>query len=96
MAFYIELTRIKSQEINYAYYRYEYSIVTEYIKNKAGKCRGISKRIDGTIRIHLKTGDVEVVKIAPGENGMHVNRAALALIKHWKDGDLPEKTYWAS
>lgn len=96
MAFYIELNKIHSEEENFVYYSYEFRIVTEYVKNKAGKLRGKSKLVTGKLRINKISGEVDVIQSAEGDNGMYSQRAILALIKHWRKGEFPDKTCWAS
>lgn len=96
MAFYIELNKINSEEENFVYYSYEFHVIAEVIKNKAGKLRGKSKLVKGKLKINKKSGEVDVVELAEGDNGMYVQRATLTLIKHWRQGEFPDKTCWAS
>lgn len=95
MAFYIELTKT-SNEQDYVYYDYEFSFVAEVVRNEKGKLRGKSKLVKGKVRICKKTGGVEILELAEGDNGMHAQRASWALMKHWKKGEFPDKTCWAS
>lgn len=95
MAFYIELNKINENEVH-ATYTYEFHITVEFVKNKAGKLRGKSKLVKGELQIDKKSGDVKVIKHAEGETGMYVQRATLVLLKHWRQGEFPEKTCWAS
>lgn len=96
MAFYIELNKILNEEENFAYYLYEFQLPTEAVRNAAGKLRGTSKLVKGKIRINMKSGEVDIIELAEGDNGMYVQRATLALMKHWKKGEFPDKTCWAS
>lgn len=96
MAFYIELNKIHNNDDNFVYYSYEYSIITENAKNKAGKLRGKSKLVSGMLKINKTTGEVNVVENAEGDSGMYSQRATLTLIKHWKKGEYPDRTCWAS
>jgi hypothetical protein len=96
MAFYIELNKVHNDKENFAYYVYKFSLPTEPVKNAAGKLRGASKLVNGKIRINKTTGEVDVVQLSEGDNGMYVQRAGLALMKHWKKGEFPEKTFWIS
>ena len=96
MAFYIELNKVHNDEEDFTCYIYEFYLPTEPTKNAAGKLRGSSKLVNGKIKINKKTGEVDVVKLAEGDNGMYVQRASLALMKHWKKGEFPDKTCWAS
>jgi hypothetical protein len=96
MAFYIELIKTGKEEDNFVDYIYEFSLPYETFTNKAGKIRSRSKLVRGRARISKETGEVEVIELAEGDNGMYVQRATLALIKHWRQGEFPEKTCWAS
>ena len=81
MAFYIELIKT-GKEDNFVDYIYEFYLPYETFKNKVGKLRSKSKLVSGKIRINKGTGEVEIIKLAEGDNGMYVQRATLALIKH--------------
>lgn len=96
MAFYIELNKTQNDEEDFAYYMYEFYLPTEPVKNSVGKLRGGSKLVNGKIRINRKTGKVDVIEFAEGDNGMYVQRASLTLMKHWKKGKFPDKICWAS
>lgn len=96
MAFYIELHKIHNDEKDFAYYVYEFSLPTKPVRNATGKLRCTSKLVNGKIRINKITGDVDVVQLAEGDNGIYMQRAGLALIKHWEKGEFPERTCWAS
>jgi hypothetical protein len=48
------------------------------------------------LKIDKRNGDVHTLELAEGDNGMYAQRASWALIKHWKNGEFPEKTCWAS
>ncbi len=95
MAFFIELTKIGSED-NYVDYIYEFSIPYEKFKNKAGKLRCKSKLVRGRLKINKENGDVEIVELAEGDSGMYVQRASLVLMKHWRKSEFPDKTCWAS
>jgi hypothetical protein len=95
MAFYIEINKI-AEEDYYLTYSYEFYITVDYNKNKAGKLRGKSKLVKGELQINKKSGDIKVIKLAEGENGMYIQRATLALTKHWEKGELPDRICWAS
>ncbi len=95
MAFSIELYKDIDQQ-GFVYYVYEFNLPTEPIKNAAGRLRGISKLVRGRVKINKTTGDVDIVELAEGDKGMYIQRAILAIIKHWKNGELPDKTCWAS
>lgn len=96
MAMCIEI--IKSNEIdeNFVFYSYEYSIAVDPYINKAGKKRYNLKSVIGKLKIDKKKGEVYIIQLADGDSGSHAQRAAYALVKHWKLGEFPEKTCWAS
>jgi len=96
MAFYIELNKILNEEKNFVYYVYEFQLPTEAVRNSAGKLRGTSKLVKGKIRINIQSGEVDIIDFAEGDNGMYAQRATLALVKHWRQGEFPDKTCWAS
>ena len=51
----------------------------------------------GIIVIRKSDGHVSEVVPAPDDNlGRIFERAAWALMRHWKKGEYPEKTCWAS
>ena len=96
MAIYVELIKSDVIESDFVNYSYEFSILYEKFKNKAGKLRGRSKLVNGKIRINKKTGEVQVIELAEGDNGMYAQRAAAALRRDWRRGEYPDKTCWAS
>jgi hypothetical protein len=53
---------------------------------------------EGTIVVSKETGDVSLVRPCEGETAdqMMFYRAAAKLRKHWRAGDLPQKTWWAA
>ena len=58
---------------------------------------GTSDGPTGLLGICKETGNVELKKAIPGDNGKaHFARASHKLKKHWNSGELPEVTYWAS
>lgn len=95
MAFCIDILKI-DDTVSFAVYRYEFRISTGLYRNPAGKLRGSSKLVGGVIKIMKESGDVEIMELAEGDNGMYSQRAILALVKHWKKGEYPEKICWAS
>ncbi len=97
MAFYIELHKIHNDEKDFAYYVYDVFLYQpSRLETSTGKLRCTSKLVNGKIRINKITGDVDVVQLAEGDNGIYMQRAGLALIKHWEKGEFPERTCWAS
>lgn len=81
---------------DFVHYKYLFSIPTETYRNKAGKLKNKLKLVAGVIKIDKKTGETHVVKLAEGNKGAYAQRAAAALINHWKNGEFPDKTCWAS
>ena len=96
MAIYVELIKTDIIEPDFVYYIYQFSIVVETYRNNAGKLRNKIKQVTGVIKINKQTGEIDVVELAEGDKGSHVQRAAAALKKHWKKGEFPDKTCWAS
>ena len=51
----------------------------------------------GIIELNFSTGKFKEITAAPDDpNGYMFERAAMKIVKHWKKGELPEKTCWAS
>lgn len=51
----------------------------------------------GRLRLDKASGDVTEVVAAPGDaQGRRFQRAAVKVVRHWKEGQLPDKTCWAS
>lgn len=51
----------------------------------------------GTFAIDKETGEISLVEKMPGDEGGHMfNRAAMKILRAWKQGSLPESTEWAS
>lgn len=51
----------------------------------------------GTFSIDKGTGDISLIEQMPGDEGGHMfNRAAMKVMRAWKQGSLPETTEWAS
>jgi hypothetical protein len=51
----------------------------------------------GRLRLDKASGDVTEVVAAPGDvHGRRFQRAAVKVVRHWKEGQLPDKTCWAS
>ncbi len=56
---------------------------------------GLRDPFDGRLRISKETGEVEVIR----EDPLSVRSARYAARKvfvHWRDGELPDATCWAS
>lgn len=52
---------------------------------------------EGRLRIDKQTGEVQELAGAPGDSsGRRFQRAAMKVVQHWKAGELPEATSWAS
>lgn len=51
----------------------------------------------GMLKLDKASGEVsEVAPAAGDESGRRFQRAAMKVMQHWKAGDLPEETCWAS
>lgn len=51
----------------------------------------------GRLRLDIASGDVTEVVAALGDaQGRRFKRAAVKVVRHWKEGQLPDKTCWAS
>jgi len=51
----------------------------------------------GTLKIRKDTGDVSEIMAAPGDtSGRIFERAAVKVLRHWKVGEYPAETCWAS
>lgn len=96
MAFYIDVFKTGQEDENFAYYAYQFSIQGEEYKSASGKTRYKLKTVKGKLKIDKKNGDVHTIELAECDKGMYAQRASWALIKHWKNGEFPEKTCWAS
>jgi hypothetical protein len=96
MAFYIELLKTDQEDNLFVYYVYRYSLPGEKYETANGKTRFKLKEVSGKLKIDKNNGDVHTIELAEGDNGMHAQRACWALMKHWKLGEYPDKTCWAS
>ena len=96
MAFYIEVLKDGPEDENFVYYVYQFSIPDSEYKSASGKTRYTLKVVSGKLKIDKKNGDVHTIEFAESDNGMYAQRASWALIRHWKEGEFPEKTCWAS
>lgn len=51
----------------------------------------------GRLRLDKASGDVTESVAAPGDTrGHRFQRAAVKIVRHWKEEPLPDKTCWAS
>ena len=96
MGIYVELIKSDVIEPGFVYYNYQFSVLAETYKNKAGKLRNKFKLVEGTIKIDKRTGETHVIDLAEGDKGLYAQRADSALRKHWEKGEFPDKTCWAS
>ena len=97
MRFYIEVRKESRENANFVYYTYHFHrSAGEYITEN-GKRRNKMEDSSGLLKIDKRNGDVYTLELAFGdESGIRAQRASWALIKHWKQGEFPEKSYWAS
>ena len=89
MGMYVEVIKSGKENKRFVYYNYQFSCLDD------AKTRTL-KTVIGLLKIDKRTGDVHTVKLAPNDKGSHARCAAWALIRHWKKGEYPEKTYWES
>lgn len=55
------------------------------------------KNNTGIIEIRKSDGNVKEIQAAPADSeGLIFERAAWAAIRHWRQGEFPDKTCWAS
>ena len=51
----------------------------------------------GVLRLNKSTGDVDLLQAASNDtSGIRFRSAATKLMLHWRDGEFPDKTFWAS
>lgn len=52
---------------------------------------------EGRVRLRRETGDVVLVRPSSDDaNGLLFQRVAAKLRKHWRAGEVPDSTWWAS
>lgn len=96
MAFYIKVIKIDQEDEYFFYYSYQFSIPADEYKSASGKTRYKSRVVIGKLKIDKRNGDVHTLELAEGDKGMYAERASWALIRHWKEGEYPDETCWAS
>ena len=58
---------------------------------------GINERQLGRLEISKDNGSVQQLNPAPTDHSLALfTRASVKIYKHWKAGNLPDKTEWAS
>lgn len=96
MAFYIRLEKTKEDKHS-ATYTYHFHVPYETYTSMSGKIRNRLREVHGEMRINKKSGEVQFMALPKEDDKQaYAWRAMLALVKHWKKGELPEKTCWAS
>ena len=51
----------------------------------------------GIIELNFTTEKFNEIQAAPNDpKGILFDRAAMKIVKHWKEGNFPDKTCWAS
>lgn len=51
----------------------------------------------GVLEINKENGEITLIKAADYDEKKHFyQRASYKIFTHWKNGDLPDKTIWAS
>jgi hypothetical protein len=76
-----------------------YIVIRKIQETKDSAEYGFGKSEDqlGILKINKLTGEVLLVKEAPGINSNSLyEKAAYKIRKHWESGELPENTCWAS
>jgi hypothetical protein len=64
------------------------TVIYEYFDEQTGK---------GQLQLAKESGDVAEVMPAPGDSsGRRFQRAAMKVVQHWKAGEFPDETCWAS
>lgn len=80
MAFYIDIKKV-SEDQEFVYYKYS----------------GAPNKKYGLLKINKSNADVHVLEYAEDdEAGEHSKRACLKLMQHWRKGEYPAHTCWAS
>jgi len=80
MAIYVEIRKVFENE-DFVHYEYRGSVNSD--------C--------GKLQINKSTADVEVIKYEKNDpKGFYASRACMKLYEHWKRGEFPETTIWAS
>ncbi|HEY2566590.1 MAG TPA: hypothetical protein VGH95_02615 [Candidatus Aquirickettsiella sp.] len=96
MAFCIEVIKTGQEDEHFVYYTYQFTVAGDQYRSASGKLRYKSKIVRGKLKIDKRNGDVHTLELAEGDNGMYAERAGWALMRHWKLGEYPDKTCWAS
>lgn len=96
MAFCIEVIKTGQEDEHFVYYTYQFIVAGDQYRSASGKIRYKSKVVNGKLKIDKRNGDVHSLELAEGDNGMYAERAGWALMRHWKSGEYPDKTCWAS
>ncbi|WP_206996711.1 hypothetical protein [Trinickia mobilis] len=53
--------------------------------------------LTGVFQINKASGEVRILEEMPGDKAGHIfNRAAVKIMREWKQGKLPSVTEWAS
>ena len=98
MGMYVDIFKAVQEDDNFVYYYYQFSRLdhTCEIKTASGKKRSQLIEVRGKLKIDKRNGDVYTIELVEGDNGAYAKCAAWALIRHWKKGEYPDTTYWAS
>jgi hypothetical protein len=92
----VEVYKSEQEDENFVYYIYQFTLRGEEYKSASGKTRYKLKLVSGKLKIDKKNGDVHTLELAEGDNGSYARCASWALMRHWKKGEYPEKTFWES
>ena len=80
MAIYVPIRKVKEDDVSVEY-RFSWSMETNF----------------GLLQVDKRTGEVRVIQALPGdEKNRAFNCAARKVFLHWKEGEFPDETCWAS
>jgi hypothetical protein len=96
MAFCIEVIKDDQEDKNFIYYTYQFSLPAYKYKTTSNKIRYKLKIVSGKLKINKRNGNVQILEFAEEDNGVYAQRASWVLMKHWKQGEFPDKAYWVS
>ena len=96
MGIFVEVTKLENEDENFVYYKYQFSLPTDEYKTNSGKVRYKVKVVSGSLKLEKRNGELYIIELAEGDGGSHVNCAYSALLRHWRKGEYPDKTFWES
>ncbi len=96
MAIYVKVFKINSDDKDFAFYTYQFSVAGEEYISASGKKRYRRKDVSGKLKIDKRNGDIYIVNLAENDNGSYAKCASIVLIRYWKKGEYPDKAYFES